>query len=53
MSAWKNIPVRGVYWDQLEEKAKAQGRSVANYLEQQLLAKGIVKKEQDLEVPAQ
>ncbi len=44
-NGWKSIALRQEYFDQLEEKATAEGRAVSNYLERQLLANGIIKEE--------
>jgi len=40
---WSTVAIRDEFYAQLVEAAGKDGRSVANYLEWQLLKKGIVK----------
>lgn len=47
---WKTVAIRAEYFEQLEEQADRDHRSVAGYLEKLLLDKKIVKRVE--EVPA-
>lgn len=45
---WKNVPIREEYWEQLRKAAEDEGRSIANYLENQLIEKKVVKKLEEI-----